>query len=55
MATTIGEAVSEHAETARRLGSLTHRFDAAGFAQLAGDFAALVATGNRVSISIGTH
>lgn len=55
MATTIGEAVSEHTEAARRLGSLTQRSDAAGFAQLAGHFAALVATGYLISSSIGTY
>ena len=54
MATTIGEAVSEHAEAARRLGSLTQRSDAAGVTQLAGHVGALVVTGYLVSISIGT-
>ncbi len=54
MATTIGEAVSEDAEAARRLGSLTRRSDAAGIAQLAGHVGALVVTGYLVSISIGT-
>ncbi len=53
MATTIGEAVSENAEAARRLGSLTRRSDAAGIARLAGHFAVLVVTGYAVSGSIG--
>ncbi len=55
MAPTIGEAVSEDAEAARRLGSLTQRSDAAGIAQLAGHFGALVVTGYLVSFSIGTY
>ncbi len=54
MATTIGEAVSEHAEAARRLGPLTQRSDAAGVTQLAGHVGALAVTGYLVSISIGT-
>ena len=54
MATTIGEAVSEHAETARRLGSLTRRSDAAGVTQLAGHAGALLVTGYLVGVSIGT-
>ena len=54
MTMTIGEAVSEDAESARRLGSLTRRSDAAGLAQLAGHAGALVATGYFVHISIGT-
>ncbi len=55
MAPTIGEAVSEDAEAARRLGSLTQRSDAAGIAQLTGHVAALVVTGYLVSLSIGTY
>ncbi len=55
MATTIGEAVSEDAEAARRLGSLTQRSDAAGVAQLAGHFVALVVTGYLARSSIDTY
>ncbi len=54
MATTIGEAVSEDAKAARRLGSLTQRSDTAGVTQLAGHAGALVVTGYLVSVSIGT-
>ncbi len=54
MANTIGEAVSEDAESARRLGTLIERSDAAGFAQLAGHVGALVVTGYLVSVTIGT-
>jgi len=54
MAITIGETVSEDAEAARLLGSLTRRCDAAGLAQLAGHVAALVVTGVFVGVSIGT-
>ncbi len=54
MATTIGETVSEDAEAARQLGSLTRRSDAAGIVQFADHFAALVVTGYLVHISIGT-
>ena len=54
MTTTIGEAVSEDAESARRLGSLARRSDVAGLAQLAGHTGALVVTGYFVHISIGT-
>ncbi len=55
MAPTIGEAVSEDAEAARRLGSLTQRSDTAGIAQLTGHVGALVVTGYLVSLSIGTY
>ncbi len=55
MAPTIGEAVSEDAEAAHRLGSLTQRSDAAGIAQLTGHVGALVVTGYLVSLSIGTY
>ena len=54
MAATIGEAVSEDAESARWLGTLTERSDAAGFAQLAGHVGVLVATGYLIHISIDT-
>ena len=54
MATTIGEAVSEHAESARRLGSPARRSDAAGVTQLAGHVGALVVTCYLVSVTIGT-
>ncbi len=54
MATTIGEAVSDRAESARWLGTLTERSDAAGFAQLTGHVGVLVATGYLIHISIGT-
>jgi fatty acid desaturase len=55
MATTIGEAVSEEADAARRLGSLTRRSDGAGMAQLAGHLALLAVTAYFVGISIGTY
>ncbi len=55
MVPTIGEAVSEDAEAARRLGSLTQRSDAAGIAQLAGHVGTLVVTGFLVRISVGTY
>jgi fatty acid desaturase len=55
MAATIGEAVSEQAEEARRLGSRTRRSDGAGIVQLAGHFAVLLVTGYMVSVSIGTY
>ncbi len=55
MATTIGEAVSADSEAARRLGSLTTRFDAPGIGQLAGHCAVLVATGYLVTVSIGSY
>lgn len=55
MVTTIGEAVNEDTDSARRLGSLTRRSDAAGFAQLAGHAGALVATGYLVHVSVGTN
>ncbi len=45
MAIAMSEAASEDAEAARRLGSLTERSDAAGIAQLASHFAALLVTG----------
>jgi fatty acid desaturase len=55
MATTIGEAVSEEAQAARRLGTLTRRSDGAGIGQLAWHFAVLLVTGYFVSSSIGTY
>ena len=55
MATTIGEAVSENAESVRQLGSLTERFDAPGIRQFIGHCAALAATGYLVHLSFGTY
>ena len=55
MATMIGESVADGAGAPTALKSLTHRSDAAGIAQLAVHVAALVVTGNWVSISIGTY
>ena len=55
MATTIGEAVSADSEAARRLGSLTTRFNAPRVGQLAGHCAVLVATGYLVTVSIGSY